>query len=118
MALGLDGGQGFVYVIGPVERTEPYLVKIGWAGNVTQRRRGLQTGSPVRLEILHIIQADDAYRLEQEIHGELDEYRRHGEWFDLGEDPVWKVKVTVAALKAAQGRRRFHELAMAAMRGR
>jgi T5orf172 domain len=98
--------MGFVYVIGPVPHTDPYLVKIGNAGNVTRRRVQLQTGSPARLEILCIIQAEDAGRLEDKIHGELAEYRRHGEWFELGDDPVKVVKDTVEAVKTAGSRGR------------
>lgn len=94
---------GFVYVIGPVERTSPYLVKVGWSENVLRRRRNLQVGSPVRLEILCIIRADDS-RLEKEVHYELAEFRRHGEWFELGDDPVARVKAAVEFIRETQGR--------------
>jgi hypothetical protein len=106
VAVGLDSLTGFVYVIGPAEPVKPYRVKIGKADNVTKRLRDLQVASPFRLEILHIIQAGDPLRLEREIHSELAGFRCHGEWFELGDDPVAVVKAAVRELKAAASRGR------------
>jgi Meiotically up-regulated gene 113 len=109
--VALEGGirAGFVYVIGPAEPVKPYRVKIGKADSVTARRRALQVGSPFRLEILHIIQADDPFRLERDLHAELAEFHCHGEWFQMGDDPrsaTELVKEAVRALKddASRGR--------------
>ena len=108
MALDLD--SGFVYVIGPVDRREPYLVKVGWSKNVVRRKRSLQIGSPVPLEILCILQWHDP-RMETEIHDELAEFRRHGEWFELGQDPAGTVKAAMAKVKAEHGRARWAGMA-------
>ena len=98
--------MGLVYVIGPGEPCQPYRVKIGYTeGNVIHRLRNLQVGSPFRLEILCTIQAGNAERLEEALHGELAEYNIHGEWFELPGDPVVTVKTAVAEVKATAGRK-------------
>lgn len=80
--------MGYVYVIGPAEPCEPYRVKIGWAKNPAKRLGDLQCGSPVLLELLLSVESDNAQSLEAKMHIALAPFRVHGEWFDLGSDPL------------------------------
>lgn len=72
-----------VYLIGSAGSP---LVKIGWTGNPEQRLRNLQTGSPVPLQLLAVFEGGAI--VEAELHRRFADKRRHGEWFDLGPDPV------------------------------
>jgi len=52
-------------------------VKIGKTGNPEQRLKDMQTGSPVKLMIIHIINED----VESQMHRRFAKHRIHGEWF-------------------------------------
>ncbi|MGA5873932.1 GIY-YIG nuclease family protein [Streptomyces cinereoruber] len=83
-----------MYLIGS---TESPLVKIGWTDNPERRLRNLQTGSPVPLTVLALFEGGAI--VERELHHRFADKRRHGEWFDLGPDPV---KVVSPFVKLAQ----------------
>jgi hypothetical protein len=71
--------SGYVYFITTAEAER---VKIGYTKNNPQARlRDLQVGSPVKLCI--IATQRGSCSLERELHGEFDQYRLHGEWFEL-----------------------------------
>ncbi|WP_435191318.1 GIY-YIG nuclease family protein [Streptomyces sp. bgisy126] len=72
-----------VYLIGSPESP---LVKIGWSDNPERRLRHLQTGSPVPLQLLALFEGGAV--MEAALHRRFADKRRHGEWFDLGSDPV------------------------------
>lgn len=87
--------RGFqVYVIGA--EGSP-LVKIGRAVDVPHRLQNLQSGSPVKLTLLGVFSGPDGRALEHSLHVELAAARRHGEWFDLGPDPLAVVNALVLA---------------------
>lgn len=65
-----------VYFIGS-RRGE--LVKIGFAADLTSRLRHLQTGSPVKLEVLAAIAG--GVSLERDYHRQFGDQRERGEWF-------------------------------------
>ncbi|WP_327259821.1 MULTISPECIES: GIY-YIG nuclease family protein [unclassified Streptomyces] len=99
-----------MYLIGSPDSP---LVKIGWTDNPERRLRHLQTGSPVPLRLLAIFEGGNI--VEAELHRRFADKRRHGEWFDLGPDPVGAVSpfVKVAQVEEAEltGRRQpKHEL--------
>src|SRR5690606_28849223 len=76
--------QSWIYVIGC---DEVRLVKIGISSDVPGRLAGLQVGSPVELRILWTMPG--SIDMEQDLHEYFRAYRRHGEWFDFGdENPV------------------------------
>jgi hypothetical protein len=58
-----------------------FLIKIGFTAkfDVEERRRVLQTGSPVGLRLLAVIPGDKT--LERSLHTEFAFARAHGEWF-------------------------------------
>lgn len=81
-----------VYVIGADGVS---LVKIGRAVDVAHRLQNLQSGSPVKLRLLGVYAGIDGRILERSLHTELAPARRHGEWFDLGPDPLAVVNALV-----------------------
>ena len=79
--------KGFVYLI---KCNEWY--KIGKAKNVNSRLSGLQTGSPYLLELLHAIHCKDYSRAESYLHNVFADRRGLGEWFELTENDIEKIK--------------------------
>jgi hypothetical protein len=79
-----------VYV---VQMAKAKHVKIGVARDIAKRLRGLQSGNPERLKVLHTFAGD--YTDEKHLHGALTAWRLSGEWFRWG-DPV---KQAVTLLK-------------------
>jgi Meiotically up-regulated gene 113 len=77
-----------VYLI----RAENGLVKIGYSAHVESRLALLQTGSPVGLSILHVIETDSYKELERALHAIFSAQRRRGEWFELSEDDIIAAK--------------------------
>ncbi|MEV7282654.1 GIY-YIG nuclease family protein [Streptomyces sp. NPDC093111] len=89
-----------VYLIGS---TDSSLVKIGWTDNPNRRLRDLQTGSPVVLQLLAVFEGGPI--VEAELHRRFADKRRHGEWFDLGPDPVAVVSPFVKAAQVEEDER-------------
>ncbi|WP_078531189.1 GIY-YIG nuclease family protein [Streptomyces sp. PsTaAH-124] len=88
-----------VYLIGSPESP---LVKIGYTDNPERRLRHLQTGSPLPLQLLALFEGGCI--TEAALHRRFADKRRHGEWFDLGPDPVGAVSpfVRVAQVEEAE----------------
>lgn len=61
-------------------------IKIGWSADVSKRVKELQTGCPYPIEVLNEIETECS--TERELHKALQEYRVHGEWFELPEHVV------------------------------
>ncbi|MGW2920376.1 GIY-YIG nuclease family protein [Streptomyces angustmyceticus] len=81
-----------VYVIGPPGQS---VAKIGTTSSLGNRLKGIQTGSPLRLEVLWSHPGD--WRLEDFLHVTFEPLRLEGEWFDFGDaDPVAEVASAVA----------------------
>jgi hypothetical protein len=57
--------------------------KIGYTTDVEQRMMTLQVGCPYPLELVELRVVPDGYTVEQEIHTELADYRKQGEWFEV-----------------------------------
>jgi hypothetical protein len=57
--------------------------KIGKANNPIKRLSQLQTGSPNKLEIIHIYRSDLATKIEKALHNTYSSYRKEGEWFEI-----------------------------------
>jgi hypothetical protein len=73
----------FVYVL-YAEGTS--WIKIGYAVDVDERIRQLQTGCPPPLRLLFATPAKNAPALEQLLHDHFAPYHLHGEWFTLPPD--------------------------------
>jgi len=91
-----SGERRFVYLVGAVGLA---AVKIGSSRDVATRLAELQVGSPVKLALLWEHEADDAHALEHALHIYFTADRMHGEWFNLGPDPLTAVKAAVARLR-------------------
>jgi hypothetical protein len=86
--------ESCVYLIGAAGST---VAKIGKSTDVQGRRGALQTGSPVKLEILATVPGD--IDLEGALHAHFEPQRLHGEWFDFGEmDRVESFRQALASI--------------------
>jgi len=56
------------------------FVKIGFTKNINKRLSQLQVSSPVKLEVLHLIEGNVS--LEKELHQKFKDFRTSGEWFN------------------------------------
>tara|TARA_R110000772_G_scaffold238624_1_gene350604 strand:- start:123 stop:596 length:474 start_codon:yes stop_codon:yes gene_type:complete len=56
------------------------FVKIGFTKNINKRLIQLQISSPVKLEVLHLIEGNVS--LEKELHQKFKDFRVSGEWFN------------------------------------
>ncbi|MFF7189663.1 GIY-YIG nuclease family protein [Streptomyces sp. NPDC008222] len=80
-----------VYVVGsPGSR----IVKIGRSAAPEKRLWSLQVGSSVPLVLLATFEG--GRDLEEALHQYFGAYRKHGEWFELGLNPVKDVRAAVA----------------------
>jgi DNA-binding XRE family transcriptional regulator len=62
------------------------FLKIGYTKDIKKRLSQLQVSSPIKLELLHIIEGD--LSLEKELHILFKDYATNGEWFIFSEDIV------------------------------
>lgn len=99
----MSASQERVYLIGSPGSP---LVKIGWTDNPKRRLRNLQTGSPVPLQLLALFEGGSI--VEAELHRRFADRRRHGEWFDLGLNPVEVVSPFVRAAQVKEAERGGH----------
>lgn len=87
-----------LYVIGPEVGA---TMKVGRSQNVAARLGQLQDGSPVPLIIRHVEPGLGC--CEFDVHKLLHDRRKHGEWFDFGDDdPVITVLAALAELGALE----------------
>ncbi|MFF4934281.1 GIY-YIG nuclease family protein [Streptomyces griseofuscus] len=77
------------------------LVKIGWTDHPESRLRHLRTGSPVPLQVLALVEGGAI--VEAELHRRFADKRRHGEWSDLGPDPMTVVSRFVKVAQVKEG---------------
>lgn len=63
-------------------------IKIGFSKQPLRRLDDLQAGSPTPLRIIKTVPGDMS--LERKLHHYFSEYRKHGEWFDISEEDVYK----------------------------
>lgn len=82
---------GQVYVIGS---PGSHFVKIGFSKTPQKRLSTLQIGSPVPLTLLATFEG--GRDLETSLHRHFASRRRHGEWFELGADPLEAVEAAAS----------------------
>jgi len=83
----------FVYLIGPEPDYPGSLIKIGVTTDLQKRLQTFQSGSPLPLAVKWAVPGDRS--LELWLHQEFSSERRHGEWFDLGPDPIETIQEKV-----------------------
>lgn len=67
-----------------VQMGDTQYYKIGFTSNITNRLRTIQSGNPMRLSLINSIRcidADEARKIEKEVHELLKDYKEYGEWF-------------------------------------
>lgn len=75
--------RGAVYVIGPAIGRPLKVGRVVPGSSVEARLNALQSGSPVKLRIFYVRDAEgDSAGMEALAHFHLKECRIHGEWFD------------------------------------
>lgn len=80
--------KGYVYLI----KADNGLVKIGKTKNIEKRWNHFTTKLPYKLELLFYIDTEDMTGLELELHEQYRKYRKRGEWFELTERHINKIK--------------------------
>lgn len=65
--------------------------KVGVASDPRKRLRELRIGSPVKLVLSRDVECDNAFEVEQRIHGCLKEFHSHGEWFNCPIDKALQI---------------------------
>lgn len=68
------------------------LVKIGISCDPKSRVKMLNCGNAVSLELIFFKKVRGARLLEARLHEEYSECRRHGEWFELNEQALMRLK--------------------------
>lgn len=81
---------GFVYLL----HSENGYYKIGRTQTMDNRLGSIRREYPVKIELLHLIPCDDYKRIERMFHILFADRRVQGEWFDLPESAVEKIKAT------------------------
>tara|TARA_Y100000034_G_scaffold136985_1_gene218000 strand:- start:7019 stop:7840 length:822 start_codon:yes stop_codon:yes gene_type:complete len=86
--------KGFIYVIGASHN--PQHIKVGvTTRDIDSRLKEIQTGNPLKLEIISYLRSDKYLDLESYIHktlqSEKDEHM-HGEWFNLSDFTIKTLK--------------------------
>jgi hypothetical protein len=96
--------RAFVYVVAAGRA----MVKVGIASDVRKRLKGLQTGAPLPLELVHQVEVAGPHALpiEQQVHHKLRKHRVHGEWFR-----VERSRAVAALDQVANAYARDHALA-------
>jgi hypothetical protein len=84
--LDADSRYGYVYFIEACG-----FLKVGFARDVRERIKGLQTGCPNEISLLDAIADESAQWLEKVLHYFLESHRHHGEWFKLTGDELEEV---------------------------
>jgi hypothetical protein len=79
--------------------------KVGIAHDAERRIRELQTGNPVRLELVRTFECDNARRVENDTHRALFMHRGVGEWFSCDLESIEKI-IGLAIEKKTTGRMR------------
>ena len=83
-----DNRPGKVYI---VQSGQYYKIGIT-QGEVPRRVAQLQTGSPHKIHIVHVIETDYPLDLERDLHKMLAHKRGEGEWFRLSEEELRIIK--------------------------
>ncbi len=85
----------FVYFISAFGEQHLKRIKIGYSKDPVDRLQKLQTGSPVRLELLGTVRCRDeshAKSIEKLAHNIFYKQRRQGEWFHLSKKHLAQIK--------------------------
>lgn len=85
----LSNKRRYVYLI---RSHETGYYKIGISNDPYKRVAQLQTGSAVKLELIHCFLCEDAEQTEAFLHDKFSDKRLMGEWFSLNDSDVKEIK--------------------------
>lgn len=71
-----------------VVNTLPSHYKIGIATDPTSRVSSMSTGTPHEIQLVTVINSDDAKYVEEELHHHFRPFHYHGEWFEISKQTV------------------------------
>lgn len=93
-----------IYVIG--SPSGPF--KIGIATNLKGRLSSIQTGSPVKVSVIHvvIVPREDAISVEGHAHKLLHAHRMSGEWFNVSSEDAKGAVIRAVSFIAKEARKR------------
>lgn len=86
---GMRNTAGYVYLVNEVNGDH---YKIGRTRNPENRLQTFNVKLPFRVEYAHLIETDDMYTLEAQLHGRYNHCRVDGEWFALTPSEVDEIK--------------------------
>lgn len=89
-----DRYAGFVYLV----RSEGGYYKIGRTKNPANRIKTFKVKLPFEIEYVAIIQTNDMYALEKELHKKYKPKKVNGEWFSLNDDDLNYIKSLSASV--------------------
>jgi len=89
------------------------LIKIGQSKALKERMSTLQSGCPDILQLIGLCLS--SYKKEKVWHEEFKEFRRHGEWFNLGPEEVKKIPLLKKPILLTEGKEKFDELIRSAI---
>jgi len=82
--------DGYVYLICD-PTTEHYKIGVT-KGSIEKRILELQTGNSTELHITNYYKTKYPFRMEKMLHSRFNQYRVHGEWFDLPDSDIINFK--------------------------
>ena len=97
MKTATDNLQGHVYLIHAIG-TSRYKIGMTQAGRMVSRFDELNSKqSAYPLEILGVIDVEDRFSVEKELHQKYKDNRKHGEWFELNKGELREVEATMGS---------------------
>lgn len=85
-----DTTAGYVYLLNAIHDSS--LFKIGRTNNPENRAKTFSVKLPFAVEYVCLIQTDNMYKLESDLHVHFNKQRLDGEWFRLSPDDVEYIK--------------------------
>ena len=86
----LEDPAGYVYLLKDVSHTGQY--KIGRTNHPATRLGNFGVKLPIETTPILILKTNNAKTLENKLHKQYSSYRRLGEWFELTDDQVSKIR--------------------------
>lgn len=84
-------GKGYVYILKDIEISGYY--KIGKTSQPYERMKTFGVRLPFAAELVHVIECDNADRLEIKLHYQFADKRKQGEWFALTDEDIKSLKL-------------------------
>ena len=80
--------RGYIYFL----QDSSQRIKIGKTKNLDKRVFNLSVSLPEKSALFHFFETGDITKSEKELHNKYKKYRLNGEWFDLPQEELVKIK--------------------------